>query len=112
MNSGFQPYFQENFQKRYFVPENMLKHNDVRPGTMIADDQIGGMRIQIGRTRDIPLTILHDLQNKTVAGHPLRSKRGQDPRTPVAELRGKDDKFQQDDGNKKGNPEYRVKCDQ
>jgi len=41
----------------------MLKNNDVRPGTMIADDQIGGMRIQIGRALDIPLNILHDLKN-------------------------------------------------
>jgi hypothetical protein len=79
----------------------MLKHKDVRPGTMIADDKIGGMRIQIGRTFDIPLHILSDLQNQTVAVHPLRSKRNQDPRTPVAELRGKEDKFDQNDGNKK-----------
>ena len=90
----------------------MLKNNDVRPGTMITYDKIGGMRIQIGRTFDIPLDILHDMQNQTVAVDPLRSKRSQDLRAPVAELRGKKDKFQQNDGNKKSDPEYRIKHDQ
>jgi len=105
-------FFQKKFQKRDFIPENMLKHNDVRPGTVIADDKIGSLRIQIGRAFDIPLNIVHDLQNKTIAVHPLRTKRNQDQRTPAAEARGKDDKSQQDDRNKKGNPKHRIKYDQ
>jgi hypothetical protein len=52
------------------------------------------------------------MQNKTVAADPLRSKRSQDLRAPVAELRDKKDKFQQNDGNKKSDPEYRIKHDQ
>jgi hypothetical protein len=104
--------FQEKFQKRNFVSENVLQNNDVRPGTMIADYKIRGMRIQIGQAFDIPFYISCDLQNQTVAGHPLRSKRNQDQGTPVAESRGKEDKFQQNDGDKKGNPEQRIKCDQ
>jgi len=107
-----QLFFQEKLQKRCSAFENMLKNEDIRPGAVIADDEIGGMRIQVDRSFNIPLRMGHDPRNETVALHPPRSKGYQDQRTPVSQSRREGNQSQQDGGTEKGNPKYRIQCDQ
>jgi hypothetical protein len=73
--------FQEKLEKGNTALEDMLKHQGVRPGTMITDDKVGTFGIKGSDPLNIPFDILRNPYNKTVAIDPPGGKENQQQKT-------------------------------